>query len=140
MTETSWREFPRSSWNSPAPRRRSTAMDAAISRNCCCAARSEAASSAARRLINLFDFGHARSVQPFGFRGPIPPRLFAHFRHLLIEPRDLRFDRVQLAVGFRLGGRGFLDARRNGLRVAAEERPAVLRDQVGDAAKNDQES
>src|ERR1700680_749386 len=32
-----------------------------------------------------------------------------------------------------------MDAHSNGLRVAAEERATVLRDQVGDAAKNDQE-
>src|SRR5579864_2736465 len=88
---------------------------------------------------DLLDLGLARSIQPFGFRGPIPPGLLAHFRHILIEPSDLCFDLAQFALGVRFGGRRFHDARRDFLCVATEERAPVLCDQVGDAPKYDEE-
>src|SRR5216683_3433409 len=88
---------------------------------------------------NLLDLPLARSAQPFGFRGPISPRLLAHFRHIVIEPGDFRFDFVQFAVGFRLRRRGLMNARGNSLSVAAEEGPTELGDEVGEAANNDEE-
>ena len=69
---------------------RSTAIEAASSRNCCCAARSEAGQLRARSLIDFFDLGAPRSAQPLRFGSRIAPRCFAQLRYFLVEPRNLR--------------------------------------------------
>ena len=95
---------------------------------------------AARGLLDLFDFGLARSAQAVPIPRPnfvAPPRAFPRLPDR--AARSLLPPSLQLAIRLRLVRRGFMNARRNGLGVAAEKRAAVFRDQIGDAAENDQE-
>src|SRR6267378_1075342 len=93
----------------------------------------------ARGLADLFHFHEPRNAQAFGFGRCVSPSCCAHFRDFLVQPRNLRLDFAQFAIRFGLRRGRLGDARSDGLRVSAEKRPAVLRDQVPDPAKDKNE-
>src|SRR6267378_1893370 len=93
----------------------------------------------ARGLADLFHFHESRNAQAFGFACCVSPRCCAHFRDFLVQPRNLRLDFSQFAIRLGLRRGRFGDACSDGLRVSAEKRPAVLRKQIPDPAKDKNE-
>src|SRR6267378_4048522 len=93
----------------------------------------------ARGLADLFHFHESRNTQAFGFGSCVSPRCCAHFRDFLVQPRNLRLDFAQFAIRLGLRRGRFGDACSDGLRVSAEKRPAVLRNQIPDPAKDKNE-